>query len=274
MPGEVFGYLGPNGAGKTTTIRLLLDLIRPTSGTVTVLGLDLPARASEVRRRVGYIPGDPKLYGTLTGLELLTYFAHLRGGVDWHTVDSLAERLECDLSRRIDTLSHGNRQKVAVIHAFMHKPELLILDEPTSGLDPLMQEEFERIVREVKAEGRAVFLSSHILPEVEDLCDRVCILRAGRIVTVENVETLKSRTVRGIQIDFGDPIRPEDFASLAGVQNMKVGEKSLRCDIRGSLDALIKRAARYEVLNVITYEPNLEDAFLAYYGAEGNHDAA
>lgn len=274
MEGEAFGYLGPNGAGKTTTIRMLLDLIRPTSGAVTVLGLDLPAQASEVRRRVGYIPSDPKLYGTLTGREQLTYSANLRGGVDWGTVDSLAQRLECDLSRRIDTLSHGNRQKVAVIRAFMSDPELLILDEPTSGLDPLIQEEFDRIVQEVKAEGRTVFLSSHILPEVESLCDRVCIIREGRIVVVESVEALKSRAVRGIQIDFANTVRPEDFANLAGVRNITIGQKSLRCDIQGSLDALIKRAARHEVLNVITYEPSLEDAFLAYYGAEGKHDAA
>ena len=272
--GEVFGYLGPNGAGKTTTIRMLLDLIRPTSGTVKVLGLDAQRNSPEVRRQVGYIPGDPVLYGNLTGREFLTYAAHLRGGVDWRFLDSLADRLDCDLSRPLDTLSQGNRQKVAVIHAFMHKPQVLILDEPTSGLDPLMQQEFERLVGEAKEEGRTVFLSSHILPEVEDLCDRVAIIRAGRLVAVENVKTLKSQKVRSLRIEFGGPIRAEDFASLPGIQNIHIAEQSLQCDIKGSIDSLVKTAARYEVVNLITYEPSLEEVFLAYYGgAEDDHAA-
>ena len=272
--GEVFGYLGPNGAGKTTTIRMLLDLIRPTSGTVRVLGLDAQMDSSQVRRHVGYVPGDPVLYGNLTGREFLTYAAHLRGGLDWRMLDSLADRLDCDLSRRLDTLSQGNRQKVAVIHAFMHEPDLLILDEPTSGLDPLIQQEFERLVREVKEEGRTVFLSSHILPKVEDLCDRVGIIRAGRLVAVENVATLKSRTVRGLRIEFGGPVRAEDFANLPGIQNMKMEGNSLRCDIKGSLASLVKTAARYEVINLITYEPSLEEVFLTYYGGAENDHAA
>jgi len=272
--GEVFVYLGPNGAGKTITIRMLLDLIRPTSGTVKVLGLDAQRDSSKVRRQVGYIPGDPVLYGNLTGKEFLTYAAHLRGGVDRRTMDSLADRLDCDLSRRLDTLSQGNRQKVAVIHAFMHEPEVLILDEPTSGLDPLMQQEFERLVGEVKAEGRTVFLSSHILPEVEDLCDRVAIIRAGRLVAVEDVATLKSQTARSLRIEFGGPIRAEDFANLPGIQNLKIAGQSLRCDIKGSLDTLFKTAAKYEVVNLITYEPSLEEVFLAYYGGVEDDDAA
>ena len=168
MPGGVFGYLGPNGAGKTTTIRLLLDLIRPTGGAATVFGLDAQAASLEVRRRIGYLPSDPALYANLTGEQFLLYAANLKGGLPWSNVKRLADRLECDLSRNIRTLSHGNRQKIAVIRAFMHQPELLILDEPTSGLDPLMQQEFESMVREVKADGRTVFLSSHIIPEVEE----------------------------------------------------------------------------------------------------------
>jgi len=273
-PGEIFGYLGPNGAGKTTTIRMLLDLLRPTSGTVTVLGLDARTDSIGIRRRVGYMPGDPVLYGNLTGKESLTYAAYVRGDVDWRMVDSLADRLECDLTRRIDTLSHGNRQKIVVIQAFMHEPELLILDEPTNGLDPLMQEEFQSIVREVKAEGRTVFLSSHILPEVEELCDRVGIIRAGHIVAVEDVGTLKAMRLRSLEIEFGGPVRPEDFTDLEGVQNMKVEERSLRCDIVGSLDPLVKVAARYEVLNVTTQDPSLEEIFLAYYGRGENENAA
>ena len=208
MPGEIFGYLGPNGAGKSTTIRILLDLIRPTSGSLKVLGLDAQADAIEVRRRVGYMPSDPGLYGSLTGREYLTHAAGLRGGVDWREVEQLAERLSCDLTRRIDTLSHGNRQKVVVIQAFMHKPEVLVLDEPTQGLDPLMQEEFKGLLLEAREEGRTVFLSSHVLPEVEEICNRVGIIREGRIVAVEDVATLRGRRVRSIEIEFGGNVAP------------------------------------------------------------------
>ena len=274
MPGEIFGYLGPNGAGKTTTIRMLLDLLRPTGGRATVLGMDAHAESIGVRRRVGYVPGDPVLYGTLTGEEFLTYAANVRGDVDWRTVVSLADRLGCDLTRQISTLSHGNRQKVVIIQAFMHEPDVLILDEPTSGLDPLMQEEFQSIVREFKSEGRTVFLSSHILSELEELCDRVGIIRNGQIVAVEDVGTLKAMRLRSLDIEFGGPVRPEDFANLDGVKNMGVLDGSLHCDIVGSLDTLIKVAARYEVLNVTTHEPSLEEIFLAYYGRGESDDAA
>ena len=266
MPGEIFGYLGPNGAGKSTTIRILLDLIRPTSGSLKVLGLDAQADAVEVRRRVGYVPSDPGMYGSMTGREYLTYASSLRGGVDWREVERLAERLSCDLSRRIDTLSHGNRQKVVVIQAFMHKPEVLVLDEPTTGLDPLVQEEFESLLLETRDEGRTVFLSSHVLPEVEEICDRVAIIRDGRIVAVEDVATLKSRRVRSIEIEFGGPVDAGDFQDLAGVRNMSVSDGFLRCDIEGSLSSLFRAAGRYEIVNVTTREPSLEEAFLAYYG--------
>ena len=209
--GEVFGYLGPNGAGKTTTIRMLLDLIRPTQGKATVLGLDAQADSLAVRRSVGYIPAEPSLYGNLSGHEFLTYLASVRGGVHWPKVTALADRLECDLSRPIGTLSRGNKQKLAVIRAFMHEPQVLILDEPTSGPDPLMQAEF-----------------------------------AGRVPE-------------------------EEFARLDGVRNLQVQGSTLRCDVAGSLDPLIKAAARHTVINLKTHEPNLEDIFLAYYG-EGTED--
>ncbi len=174
--GEVFGYLGPNGAGKTTTIRLLLDFIRPTRGRATIFALDTHKHSRDIRRRIGHLPGELALYENLTGAELLRYTGHLRGGVEWKFVEELAARLECNLSQPIRSLSHGNKQKIGVIQAFMHKPELFILDEPTIGLDPLMQQEFYRLIAEVKAEGRTVFLSSHILPEVERVCDRVAII--------------------------------------------------------------------------------------------------
>ena len=272
--GEVFGYLGPNGAGKTTTIRMLLDFIRPTSGKSSVLGLDARLNSVKLRRRVGYIPGDPHLYGNLNGRDFLTYSANLRGRVDQDIVDSLAQRLDSDLSRPIDTLSQGNRQKIAVINAFMNEPEILILDEPTSGLDPLMQQEFAAMIFEAKEQGRTVFMSSHILPEVEELCDRVAIIRQGRIVAVETIETLKSLAIRQLKIDFGGHIDPADFADLPGIRNLAVAETSLKCDIQGSLDVLIKRAARYEVVNLTTSEPNLEEIFLSYYGGGIDDNAA
>ena len=271
--GEIFGYLGPNGAGKTTTIRLLLDLLRPTRGSATVMGMDVQKDSLLVRRSVGYVPGEPSLYTNLTGAELLTYLAKGRGGVHWSRVSALADRLECDLSRRIGTLSRGNRQKLAIIRAFMHEPPLLILDEPTSGLDPLMQEEFEQMLREVRAEGRTVFLSSHILPEVEQLADRVGIIREGTLVAVEDIDIIKAQAVRSLEIQFTASVPVAEFASLKGVLNVTVEHTTLRCDIAGMLDPLIKAAARYEVVNVTTHEPSLETIFLAYY-SEGSEDRA
>lgn len=257
--GEVFGYLGPNGAGKTTTIRMLLDLIRPTRGNATVLGLDAQADSLALRRSIGYIPSDPSLYGNLSGHDFLTYLASIRGGVRWSKVTTLADRLQCDLSRPIGALSRGNKQKLAVIRAFMHEPQILILDEPTSGLDPLMQAEFEKIVREAKREGKTVFFSSHFLPEVEQLADRVGIIRQGRLVAVEEIE-------------FAGTVPNEEFARLDGVSNLQVEGNTLFCDVAGGLDRLIKAAARYTVINLKTHEPNLEEIFLAYYGEDTQAD--
>ena len=271
--GEVFGFLGPNGAGKTTTIRMLLDLIRPTGGKATLLGLDAQADAIEVRRRVGYVPGEPSLYERMTGHDLLRYLANLRGGVEWSNTERLAERLDCDLSRRIGTLSRGNRQKLAIIRAFMHKPELLVMDEPTAGLDPIMQEEFHRILEETKAAGGTVFLSSHILTDVEQVCDRVGIIRSGRLVDVEAIESLKSRAFRTIEIKFSDPLEESEFEGLAGVRDLSVTDGTLRCEVVGELDPLVKVAARHHVVNVVTHEPSLEEIFLAYYGEEAGNNA-
>ena len=268
MPGGVFGYLGPNGAGKTTTIRLLLDLIRPTNGSATVLGLDAQADSLEIRRRIGYLPADPALYDNLTGKQFLLYAASLKGGVPWSKIKRLADRLDCDLSRNIRTLSHGNRQKIAVIRAFMHEPELLILDEPTSGLDPLIQQEFEGMVREVKADGRTVFLSSHILKEVEDLCDRVAIIRDGSLVAVENVAAFKARSIRSLEIRFGAPLFESAFRGVDGVRNVVVNGSVLKCEVVGSLDQFIKTAAQYEVIDIAVHEPDLEEIFLAFYREE------
>lgn len=271
--GEVFGYLGPNGAGKTTTIRLLLDLIRPTRGQASVFQMDTRRRGVAIRRRIGYLPGELALYENLTGAELLRYLGHLHGGVEWRYVAQLAARLECDLSQRIRSHSHGNKQKLGLIQAFMHRPELLILDEPSMGLDPLMQQEFYRLIGEAKAEGRTVFLSSHILPEVERVCDRVGIIREGRIIAVEDLATLKSRALRKLEIHFATSVPKEAFARVAGVRDVAVNNGVLRCTVVGTLDALIKAAAQFQVINVITHEPSLEEIFLTYYGGGESHAA-
>jgi len=272
--GEVFGYLGPNGAGKTTTIRTLLGFIRPTRGRATIFGQDICRYGTAIRRRVGHLPGEYALYENLTGAEYLRYFSHLRGGVDWRFVEELAERLDCNLAQPIRSLSHGNKQKIGLIQAFMHKPALLILDEPTTGLDPLMQQAFYRLIDAVKADGRTVFLSSHILPEVERVCDRVGIIRDGRLIAVEQVSALKARSLRRLEIHFAAPVPADVFSRLPGVRDVVVEDGVLRCTVAGMLDIVIKTAAQFTVVNVISHEPTLEEIFLAYYsGGEGCHAA-
>jgi ABC-2 type transport system ATP-binding protein len=271
--GEVYGFLGPNGAGKTTTIRLLLDLIRPTSGRATVLGLDPRADGVTLRRRLGYLPGDFTVDGRQTAQELLTYLGNLRGGVPQTRVDELAQRLDLDLSRRIKGLSKGNRQKVGVVQVFMHSPELLILDEPTSGLDPFLQQEFVALVREAKAAGQTVFMSSHVMSEVQETADRVGIIREGRLAAVEQVEELRERAVRHVEIRFEDPVRPDEFAAVPGVSDVQLADGLLRCRLDGRADALVKAAAGHTVLSLLSEEPDLEELFFAYYQREGDHVA-
>jgi ABC-2 type transport system ATP-binding protein len=269
-PGEVLGYLGPNGAGKTTTIRLLLDLIRPTSGRAVVLGSEPRSGGPALRRQIGYLAGDPALYRKMTGRQLLTYLGNLRGLHGLGAGEALAERLELDLDRPIGELSRGNRQKVAVAQAFIHSPRLLVLDEPTSGLDPLMQRQFYALVAEAKAEGRTVFLSSHVLSEVERIADRVAIVREGCLVVVEGLEALKAKALRRMEIHFAGPVPAEEFAALPGVQDVVVDDGLLTCTAVGSMDRLIKAAARYEVTNVISHEADLEELFLRYYEGAGD----
>ena len=268
-PGEVFGFLGPNGAGKTTTIRTMLDLIRPTSGSVALLGLDSHGRSVEIHRQIGYLPGEFALYEHMTGRDYLAYFADLRGGADAGFVDVLAKRLDSDLDARIASLSHGNKQKLGLIQAFMHRPRLLILDEPTQGLDPLIQQEFHRMIWEARDAGQTVFLSSHVMPEVERVCDRVGIIREGSLVAVEDVGALKAKAVRTLELHFAEPVPREAFAGLPRVSDLEVHGDVVRCDVTGSMDAVIKAAARFELLDVESHEPSLEDIFLRFYGREG-----
>jgi ABC-2 type transport system ATP-binding protein len=273
QPGEIFGFLGPNGAGKTTTIRILLDLIRPTSGSAELLGQHPREGGAELRRRVGYLPGDFTVDGGQSSRELLTHLGHLRGGVPRQRIEELAERLNLDLGTRIKSLSRGNRQKVGVVQAFMHQPELLILDEPTSGLDPLLQQTFLEMAREAKAAGQTVFMSSHVLSEVQQSADRVGIIREGRVIAVEAVEALRRHAVRRVEIHFDEPIDSAAFEGLPSVRDLRTEGSVLRCRLAGRADALVKMAARHGVESIVVAEPDLEELFFTYYrGGDGNHD--
>jgi ABC-2 type transport system ATP-binding protein len=272
-PGQVFGFLGPNGAGKTTTIRLLLDFIRPTRGRVEVLDLDPRRDGLRLRRRLGYLPGELALYERLTGQQLLEFFASLRGLDDLGDGWALAERFGLDLSRQIHSLSKGNKQKLGLVQAFLHRPELLVLDEPTRGLDPLVQQAFHTLAREVAAEGRTVFLSSHVLSEVQELADQAAIIRAGRLVAVEDIDTLKARAGRHLELRFADPVPAADFEHLPGVHDLQVQGPVVSCTLEGEIDALVKTAARHRVLTLTSAEVGLEDVFLRHYRQEAS-DAA
>jgi ABC-2 type transport system ATP-binding protein len=263
--GEVFGFLGPNGAGKTTTIRLLVDLIRPTLGTVSVLGLDPRADGVVLRRRLGYLADDVVVDGRQTGEELLTYLGNLRGGVPRARIDELAQRLNLDMSRRMRTLSRGNRQKIGLIQAFMHDPELLVLDEPTSGLDPFLQQEYAALVRQATEDGRTVFVSSHVLSEVQQTAHRVGIIREGRLVAVERVEELRERSLRRVEILFDRPVPLEGFVAVPGVSDLHIDGPLLRCRLGGRADALVKAAARHTVVTISIEEADLDELFFHYY---------
>jgi ABC-2 type transport system ATP-binding protein len=267
-PGEVYGFLGPNGAGKTTTIRLLLDLIRPTSGAAHVLGTVPREGGPALRRRLGYLSGDFTVDGGQTSRELLTHLGHLRGGVSAERIAALAGRLELELDVRIRSLSKGNRQKVGLVQAFMHEPELLILDEPTSGLDPLLQQTFLELVREARSAGQTVFMSSHVLSEVQQAADRVGIIRDGRMVAVEDVGSLRRRSVRRVEVTFDEPIAPDAFTGLPGVTDVTVEGSVLHCRLAGRADPLVKMAARYPVESIVVEEPDLEELFLTFYGLD------
>jgi ABC-2 type transport system ATP-binding protein len=266
--GEVFGFLGPNGSGKSTTMRLLLDQIAPTAGRARVLGLDSHEDGLEIRRRVGYLPGDFALYPKLDGAQVLDYFAGLRGGVDAAVRDRLVERLGADLTRPVHELSTGNRQKLGLVQAFMHEPELLILDEPIAGLDPLVQQGFHALLAETVAEGRTVFLSSHTLSEVERVADRVAILRAGRLVVVDSVDDLRAIAVRRLEVEFGaDPPAAEELRAIPGVTEVGTEGAHVVIAFEGSADLVVKAVARHEVRSIRSRDDDLEEIFLRYYRA-------
>jgi ABC-2 type transport system ATP-binding protein len=268
--GEVFGFLGPNGAGKTTTIRTMLDLIRPTSGDLTVFGMRPREDAAAIHARIGYLPGKLALYERMTGGAFLDAFASFRGGLPRTRIEALAERIDLDLSKPIRALSHGNKQKIGLVQTFMHEPELVILDEPTQGLDPLIQQEFYAIVDEARARGATVFLSSHILPEVERVCDRVAIIREGRLVTVADIADLKEQALRRLELRFDEPVPVDAFTALPSVRDVDAHAETIRLTVQGIADPVIKEAARHTVVSVTSEEPNLEEIFLAIY-RDGTH---
>jgi ABC-2 type transport system ATP-binding protein len=270
---EIFGFLGPNGAGKTTTIRTVLDLIRPTSGRALVFGIESTADPVAIHRRIGYIPGEFTLYDRLTGGQTIEYFANLRGGVDKAYQRALIERFDIDPKRRYKELSKGNKQKIGLVIALQHQPELLILDEPTSGLDPLVQQSFFELIREARGEGRTVFLSSHILSEVERTADRVAIIREGRLVKVDSVEGLRDLAHHQVELRFTGPVPTAEFEALPGVSEVVADDHVLRMRVSGAITPVVRAAARYELLDFVSREPTLEETFLAQYGHDDGASA-
>jgi ABC-2 type transport system ATP-binding protein len=263
--GEVFGFVGPNGAGKSTTIRCLLDLIRPTSGTIELLGGEPRLDGVDIRRRIGYVPGELRLPERLTSRQLVASIGRLRGGLDDASVGAIAERLQIDLDRPLRDLSTGNRRKVALLLAFAPRPELLILDEPTSGLDPLMQHEFIAMVAEARHAGATVFLSSHVLSEVQRAADRVAVLRAGQIVTQGTVDELRGRARQRLEVWFAVDVPEAELRSIPGLEAPIVDGRRLAATVSGPIDPVLAALARHSVASLIIEEPNLEDAFLDLY---------
>lgn len=262
---ESFGFLGPNGAGKTTMIRTLLDHIRPTSGRATVFGIETTVDPVAIHRRLGYLPGEFALYDRLTGGQTLEYFANLRGGIDKRYQADLVARLDVDPSRKFREYSKGNKQKIGLIIALQHRPDLLLLDEPTSGLDPLIQQEFYGVIREAKAEGRTVFLSSHVLSEVDKTCDRVAIIREGRLARVDRTEALRDLAHHQVELVFTGPVPADEFTALPGVSDVVAEDHVLRMRVSGNIAPVVRAAARYDLADFISREPSLEETFLAEY---------
>jgi ABC-2 type transport system ATP-binding protein len=263
--GEAFGFLGPNGAGKTTTIRTLLDHLRPSSGRATIFGIDTTEDPVAIHRRIGYLPGEFVLYDKLTGGDTIDYFANLRGNVDRAYQARLIERLDIDPKRKFKEYSKGNKQKIGLVVALQHRPDLLMLDEPTSGLDPLIQQEFFSVIREAKDEGRTIFMSSHILGEVERTCDRVAIIRDGRLTRIDRVAALRDMAHHQVELRFTGAAPLAEFEGMPGVSDLVSDDHTLRMRVSGPITPVVKVAARHELLDFVSREPTLEEIFLAEY---------
>jgi ABC-2 type transport system ATP-binding protein len=262
--GEIFGFLGPNGAGKTTTIRCMLDVIRPTSGTIRVLGLDAQRDKMELHRRIGYLPGDVRLPGQMTGKQIINYFSRLQG-LEPVLLNDLVARFDVEIKRPLKGYSKGMRQKIGIVLAFMCDPEILILDEPTSGLDPLLQRTFNEFLLQEQQRGKTIFMSSHIMSDVEKVCQRVAVIRQGEVVTIEEVEKLRQKAGQRVVVEFGDPITAEELERIPGVSNVTSNNHAYHFNVGGSMDALIKALSRHEVLRLQAEEAPLEEVFLQFY---------
>jgi ABC-2 type transport system ATP-binding protein len=266
VQGEAFGYIGPNGAGKTTTLRLLMDLLRPDSGRASIFGMDTQRDGVKIRALTGYLPGEAPDYPNQTGERILDLLAHLRGGVDPNRVTELAKRFELDLHRKYRTYSHGNKQKVWLIQAFMHNPQLLFLDEPTTGLDPLMQQIFRDLVKEARERGATVFLSSHVLPEVQEICDRIGVVHDGKLRQVGTMEELRISHIRRIDATVQRAIDAQRFATIPGVADVVVSDHRVRCTVTGPMEPLLDALVPAVVVSLDSTEMSLEEVFLSEYG--------
>ena len=262
--GEIFGFLGPNGAGKTTTIRCMLDVIRPTAGSIRVFGWDAQHDTLSMHQHIGYLPGDVRLPGQMTGKQIIDYFAHLQGR-EPVLLGDLVARFDVEMKRPLKGYSKGMRQKIGIVLAFMCDPEVLILDEPTSGLDPLMRKIFNTFLLEEQARGKTIFMSSHIMSEVEKVCQRVAVIRRGELVTVETVEALRDRAGQRVTVEFGDVVAPQELDRVPGVSDVSQSNGSYHLHVSGSMTALVKVLSRHEVNRLLVEEAPLEEVFLKFY---------
>jgi len=268
--GEIFGYIGPNGAGKSTTIRLLLDLIRPTSGSATIFGLDANKKSVEIHKNLGYLPGEIFLQDSMTGQECFDYYKSLKGDIDEKYTSDLIKRLELDLSKKIRNYSKGNKQKLAILLAFMHKPKLLLLDEPTSGLDPLNQQEFYNMILETKKWGTTTFLSTHILSEAERICDRVGIIKEGKLLKIENIDEFKDKNIRDVYLETDQTIPLSEF-DIAGIKKVERTTSGYHLVTIGLNGKIIEKLSKNKINDIKISEPSLEDRFMHFYNHE-DHD--
>jgi len=262
--GEIFGFLGPNGAGKTTTIRCMLDVIRPTSGTLRILGLDAQHDRMELHQRIGYLPGDVRLPGQMTGKQVINYFSRIQGR-EPVLLHDLVARFDVEMKRPLKGYSKGMRQKIGIVLAFMCDPDVLILDEPTSGLDPLLQRTFNEFLLQEQARGKTIFMSSHIMSDVEKVCQRVAVIRQGEIVTIEEVEKLRQKAGQRVIVEFGDPVTFDELSRMPGVSSVTSTNHAYHFNVSGSMDALIKALSHHEVLRLMAEEAPLEEVFLQFY---------
>ena len=262
---EVFGFLGPNGAGKSTTIRSLLNFLTPSDGKISIFGLDSVKNSVEIKKHIGYLPGDISLYGSMSGLQLIKYLTRLGRNTDWNYVEILASRLQISLDTKIGTLSRGNKQKIGLIQAFMHQPDLLILDEPTSGLDPLMKQIFFEMVLEMKDIGNTIFISSHDLNEVQTICDKAAFIKSGKLIGIENIKEDFDFSMRRYTATFDQPVNPKEFTNISSVSDIAQSENKLTVTVSGNVSEFLSKLSDLHPVDLSEEDTSLEDIFMKYY---------